>query len=174
MFLVGLNGPVFRQGMAHLVDADWFELCVRRSDWHFDDCSFEDRALIRHCMTGLTYLISPDRTGPLAVRQISSECCACDEDLDPDYVVGHAARHVTAHVTRIIAARRSLHEGAIYFRYPRATDPEEVLDPVTEDAPPIAITALSDPALIATWSDGDTDLFPSGQAVPTTRGASES
>ena len=149
---VRVRGPIFRQAVAHAVDLGWFRECVLHSEWHFDEESFEGRALIRHRMTRLTYLIFSDGEGLPAARLIAPECCPCNEAADPDYIVGHAARHVAADALRIVAASRERLAGPIYLRYPFGRTDWPAPDPIIDDAPPIILRPLTDPAVIATAS----------------------
>lgn len=141
-FNVKTCGPVFRESAQHLVDREWFEICVQHSLWQFDDRSFVDAALVRHPMTGLTYLLRPDEGGSVALQQIAPECCRSNERADPDYVVGHAARFVAAHATRIMRLRRPWRVGAVYIRYTKSDPGSPYRNPVVEDAPPITVSPL--------------------------------
>jgi hypothetical protein len=112
---IQLSGPVFTRALAAEADLAWLRDCVLHSCWQIDRDGFGGRALVRHPMTGLAYAVSPLRNFGVRVRQVAAECCPCREDLDPDYIVGHAARRVAA-----IAFAEAARWGglAVYLRFP--------------------------------------------------------
>jgi hypothetical protein len=135
-----LSGPVFTRALAAEADVGWLRDCVLHSDWQIDRKGFEGRALVRHPMTGLAYAVSPLRGFGVRVRQVAAECCRCREDLDPDYIVGHAARRVAAIA---FAQAGEWDEDAVYLRFAWGRD--EPAWPATppalfEPAPRIAVT----------------------------------
>jgi hypothetical protein len=146
---VRLSGPLFTRRMAHEVDRLWFRCCVLHSCWQVDRRGFDGRPLIRHPMTGLTYVIFPWAKGRTVVQQIGPECCRCDEDLDPDYIVSHSARRVAAFALEPFTAWRLQHAGPVYLRFPLNHHDEPpwpaVPEPETEDAPRIIVTPLTNP-----------------------------
>jgi len=139
-FVVKLCGPLFTCSMAHDVDAAWLSLCVSRSCWQIDRRSFGKRPFIRHTMTGLTYVIFPWASGRAVVQQVDPVCCpniVCREDLDPDYIVGHAARRVAA---ESYASCDWPKYGPVYLRFPTVYTPwPKVPAPEFTSAPPIEL-----------------------------------
>ena len=121
---------------------------VYDSLWLYDDDTFDDVILIRHCPTGLTYALDPDEEGRtffweglIAVRQVHPECCRPRPSLDgdPQGIIGYAAALVALHVSRIFPNIREQHKGRpIFFHYPPdLPDDGSDVDPIMTDAPSI-------------------------------------
>jgi hypothetical protein len=146
--VVRLCGPLFTCSMAHDVDAAWLSLCVTRSCWQIDRRSFDKRAFIRHTMTGLTYVIFPWASGRAVVQQVDPVCCrniVCREDLDPDFIVGHAARRAAAESYSFWSWP---HQGPVYLRFATTYAPwPKVPAPEFTSAPPIELVPLTVEAL---------------------------
>jgi hypothetical protein len=141
---IRLSGPVFTRALATEADFDWLRDCVMHSCWQIDRDGFDGRALVRHTMTGLVYAVAPLRGFGVRVRQVAAECCPCREDLDPDYVVGHAARRVAA-IALVEAAQGR--ENAVYLRFPWGGDEPEwpaTPAPQFEAAPRIVLKAAGE------------------------------
>jgi len=150
-FVVKLSGRLFTCSMAHDVDAEWLSVCVTGSCWRIDRRGFDKRPFIRHTMTGLTYVIFPWASGRAVVQQIDPVCCRrirCREGLDPDYIVGHAARRVAA---ESFAFWNWPGQGPVYLRFP-TSDAEQLRWPTVPrpeftSAPPIELTPVTVEAL---------------------------
>jgi hypothetical protein len=140
--VVKLSGPMFTRGVESQVDPDWLEDCVLNSCWQIDCDGFDGRPLVRHPMTGLTYVASPASGPQISVRQVAAECCRCREDLDPDYVVGHAARRIAAVAFERVPEWRSRHAGPVYLRFSHAWRARWPRLPAPEiaDAPRVVVT----------------------------------
>jgi hypothetical protein len=143
---VELTGPIFTADMAAEADAEWLQACVS-SRWQIDFDGNDGYPLIRHPMTGLTYIVGFDTSGNLVVKQIDANCCVCDEGLDPDFIVGHAARCVAEAAFETYTSWQLRHEGTVYLRFPWNAEHDPpwpaVLEPSSEDAPCIALTPFT-------------------------------
>jgi hypothetical protein len=146
--IVELSGPIFTADMAAEADEEWLQACVFTSNWQIDFEGNDGYPLIRHPMTGLTYIVGFDTSGNLVVRQIDARCCKCDEELDPDYIVGHAARHVAEAAFETYTSWQSRHESTVYLRFSWNGKDDApwpaVLEPTSEDAPEIELIAAAD------------------------------
>jgi hypothetical protein len=139
---VRLSGPIFTAAMQAEAHAGWFRDCVLNSAWQFEPQGIDGRPLLRHPMTGLAYVVFPDEKGGIVAQQIDAACCPCREDLDPDYIVSHAARFVAAHIFEFYEWTDG-QPGAVYFRF---RDPQryavwpDLPEAEIELGPPIVIT----------------------------------
>jgi hypothetical protein len=138
-----LSGPVFTRAFAAEADVGWLSDCVLNSRWQIDRQGFEGRALVRHPMTGLVYAVSPLRGYGVRVRQVAAECCPCREDLDPDYVVGHAARRIAGIAFAPSRKDDVCRQGAVYLSFPWGSEQPDwpaTPAPQFEPAPRIVVT----------------------------------
>lgn len=142
---VRLYGPVFLQD-EEAEASEWVQLCIQSSQWHFDDASYEKR-VIRHCMTRLTYLVTRDEHGRAQVQQLSPECASCNEDADPDYVVGIAARVVADRLLALAPEASKQHGGPFFFRCKEDSAADPLLNGDTAPAPAVPVTPLTAEAL---------------------------
>jgi hypothetical protein len=150
---VRFSGPIFTAAMQDEAHAGWFRDCVLNSAWQFEPRGLGGRPLLRHPMTGLTYVVFPDGEGGTALQQIDAACCPCREDLDPDYIVSHAARFVAAHIFEFYewtdgqpgAATLCFRDSERYALWPELAEAE------IEAAPPIKVTLLPKYKADAQW-----------------------
>jgi hypothetical protein len=151
---IKLSGPIFTAEMTTEADPIWLHDCAFNCRWHIDRLGFDGRPLIRHQMTGLAYVAFSDEKGRTAVQQIDAACCVCNEDLDPDYIVSHAARLIAEAALETFTDWQTRHKGPVYFRFsmrqreaffyqPDEAEPD-IGDLETEDAPEIVLNPFAD------------------------------
>ena len=135
-FAVAVAPPFFVPDDEGDADAEWIELWVYTSRWHFDAFSFPKHAFIRHQETGLAYdidLLEGDRLGLI---QLDVRCCFGDERNDPDCIVGYAACRV---INSLWPDLFPSNGEPSYVTYPNGSKGGAYIC----DAPPMSITPVS-------------------------------
>ncbi len=147
-----LIGTVYRQVKPVFHLSFSLRICdvLVNSLWQYDNYSYENRPIIRHCPSGFTYVASSEGVGLIAVRRVA-ECCCLNEQryTHREVTVGHVARCLAVRASRMESVFHR--EGAVFLSYP---DIQSVLhwptcNPTIDAAPPIRLKRLTDPALIA-------------------------
>ncbi len=141
---LGLCWPPFNRHTEHEIDHEWLTFCAYTSRWRYDQANPDGDLRLRHERTGLTYYLHAGNDGAAYAQQYMTACCPANEQTDPYYVVGFAARRVAEH---IFQDHREKHGGRFFisFRFRGFLDLEPWRDAIIEPAPPVPIHSFWPP-----------------------------